>query len=372
MLIFGHQMVKIYSITFFKSTGLFTYSLVLFLWALAACHSYNARQIALIFTNDRATGLIIPQSLLEDTGPYPLTVSLNGNEQAVLGSFKNTGEAVIFEPLVPLSPGMEYGVLQNNRVVGKISVPISPAHAAPKIVAVYPQADTVPENLLKLYVHFSEPMQTGNALEHIYLLDKNRDTLDRIFLNLQPELWDTTGTVLTLWIDPGRIKRDLLLNKSLGNPLHERQTYELLIKPDWKDRRGQTLTTSYSKKFIAAGHDGIKPDIAKWNLQTPGAGSMQPLTIHTNEPLDHYLLLESIRIIGPDGELVNGDVSVEDKDRVWRFVPDANWKKGNYRLRVDARLEDLAGNNLNKIFDRDIRKEKKKDNAYYERTFILK
>ena len=42
------------------------------------------------------------------------------------------------------------------------------------------------------------------------------------FLDLQPELWNAEGTVLTLWLDPGRIKRDLIPNKELGIPLKAR------------------------------------------------------------------------------------------------------------------------------------------------------
>jgi len=31
-----------------------------------------------------------------------------------------------------------------------------------------------------------------------------------------------------------------------------------------------------------------------------------------------------------------------------------NWNKGNYKLLIEAKLEDLAGNNLNRLFDTDI------------------
>lgn len=372
MLIFGHQMARTYNTTFYKSTGPLVYGLVLFLCVLASCRSQDAAQISLVNKNGRATGISIPQNLLQDIKQYPLTISLNGSDQAVLGSFNTTGDAVIFEPLIPLSPGMEYGILQNNRVVEKITVPKDRAGQKPRVVTIYPQADSLPDNLLKLYIQFSAPMQSGNALEHVFLLDKNRDTLDRIFLNLQPELWDTTGTVLTLWIDPGRIKRDLVLNKSLGNPLHKRQTYELLIKPDWKDRHGQMLAAPYSKKFTATTHDGVQPDLSKWILQMPQTGSKQALTVRFNEPLDHYLLMESLSIIGPNGTPLKGKVTIGDKDKAWQFTPQNAWSPGNYQLRADSRLEDLTGNNLNKVFDRDIRKEKKKDNAYYERGFVIK
>jgi len=188
---------------------------------------------------------------------------------------------------------------------------------------------------------------------------------------LKPELWDPTDKVLTLWIDPGRIKRDLVLNKELGNPLHSHQTYELVISGKWKDRRGLALGKSISKKFVAASRVDTQLDINKWRIKTPKAGTKKPLVLYLDYPADHYLLLESLNVLTSDGKPVKGTVSLTDKDKVWMFIPDIKWPTGTYKLHVAARLEDLAGNNLNKVFDRDIYKQKKNDNAYYERSFDI-
>lgn len=372
MLTFGHQMAKTYKVFFIMRTRLYQYSLVFFLLFVAACQSKTADNVSIEWDNGRAKGVFIPKHLVQDVDKFPLTVSLNGSDSDVLGAFIQTDTGVLFHPLIPLSPGMEYGVLQQNRVVGKVQGPDNTGKKPPEVVAVYPLADTLPENLLKLYIQFSEPMQTGSALEHVYLLDKNRDTLDRIFLNLQPELWGDGDRVLTLWIDPGRIKRDLVLNKQLGNPLHKNQHYELVIAADWKDQRGLKLKNGFSKKFIATGRTDQRLNIDKWHLQIPHRGSKQPLVITFDQPLDHYLLQESISILSTKGASVKGNVELPGKDKEWKFTPTENWKAGSYKIRVDARLEDLAGNNLNKIFDRDIYQQQKADNAFYERGFIIK
>jgi hypothetical protein len=371
MLTFGLQMVRLYSLNFIMSTRLFKYSLVFFLCVVAACQTHKADKITLVWQNAQAKGILIPEYLIQDITKYPLTVSLNGSDQNVLGNFSKTDSGILFEPLIPLSQGMEYGVLQSNRVVGKIAVPVR-AGKLPAVTAVYPQADTVPENLLKFYIEFSEPMQTGNALEHIFLLDKNRDTLQRIFLDLKPELWDPAEKVLTVWIDPGRIKRDLVLNKELGNPLHNHQTYELVIAGKWKDRRGLTLEKSYSKKFTAGSRVDAQLSVNQWRIAAPKAGTTAPLTINLGYPVDHYLLQESLSVLTKKGKPVKGKITLADKDKTWMFTPDAEWHSGAYKLRVASRLEDLAGNNLNKVFDRDIYKQKKNDNAYYERQFEVK
>ncbi|PJJ80088.1 Ig-like domain-containing protein [Mucilaginibacter auburnensis] len=353
-------------------TRLYQYSLVFFLLLVAACQSKTADNVSIEWENGRAKSIFIPKYLVQDVDRFPLTVSLNGSDREVLGAFIQTHTGMLFHPLIPLSPGMEYGVLQQNRVVGKVKVPDNTGKKQPEVVAVYPLADTVPENLLKLYIQFSEPMQTGNALEHVYLLDKNRDTLDRIFLNLQPELWGDNDRVLTLWIDPGRIKRDLVLNKQLGNPLQKNQHYELVITGEWKDHRGLKLKQSFSKKFIATSRTDQRLDIEKWHIQTPEAGTKQPLYVSFEQALDHYLLQESISIMSSEGGSIKGNVELLARDKAWKFTPAENWKAGSYKLHVNSRLEDLAGNNLNKIFDRDIHKQQKADNAFYERGFLIK
>lgn len=370
MLTFGPQMAKPYNFSLIKSTRLFKYGLVFFLFIITACQSNRIDKITLIWKNGQAKGILVPAYLIQDIDKYPLTVSLNGGDHNILGSFTETDTGVLFEPLIPLSRGMEYGILQNNRVVGKIQVAGNSGNP-PRVSAIYPQTDTVPENLLKLYIQFSEPMRTGNALDHVFLLDKNRDTLERIFLNLQPELWDTTDRVLTLWIDPGRIKRDLVLNKELGNPLHNKEAYELVISGKWKDRDGISLGKDVSKKFVVAPRADAQLDINKWRIVTPKAGTTNPLIIYVGYPLDHYLLEESVSL-SFQGKAIKGDIITADRDKVIKFKPAANWGAGSYHLIVNARLEDLAGNNLNKIFDRDIYKQKKNDNAYYEREFAIR
>ncbi|MEM7513074.1 MAG: hypothetical protein AAF388_19250, partial [Bacteroidota bacterium] len=40
----------------------------------------------------------------------------------------------------------------------------------PEISAIYPSADTLPENLLRMYIQFSSPMKTVGNLEKIQLL----------------------------------------------------------------------------------------------------------------------------------------------------------------------------------------------------------
>ena len=38
----------------------------------------------------------------------------------------------------------------------------------------------------------------------------------------------------------------------------------------------------------------------------------------------------------------------------WSFAPDAPWRGATHVLAVETRLEDLAGNSLARVFDRDL------------------
>lgn len=340
---------------------------------LSACDKHHDK-IALAYDkSDRATGIFIPSYLLSIEAGIPietsLKVTMGNNNQNILGNLSEDGDAILFTPLIPLTPGLTYKIVQAGKLIGEIKVPVSNSKDAPKIVAIYPQGDTLPENTLKLYLEFSYPMLTGNAVDHIMLLD-GKDTLQDVFLNLQPELWDTTGKVLTLWLDPGRIKRGLVLNRKLGNPLKKGDKYRLVISSKWKDSRGLNLQ-EYAKEFVAGSWDDQQPDISKWQINTPLSGTFKPLIIKLNEPLDHYLLQESITVLNARGVAVQGSFSISNNDSILEFTPTQPWLAGKYTLRVDARLEDLAGNNLNKVFDRDVTRQAIKDNTSYQRGFTI-
>jgi hypothetical protein len=81
------------------------------------------------------------------------------------------------------------------------------------------------------------------------------------------------------------------------------------------------------------------------------------LTLDFSEPLDHGLLGYLIEVQGASGGIVPGEIEILDKETRWRFIPDRPWQAGAYTIRIDSRLEDLAGNTLNYLFDVDIQQE---------------
>ena len=108
----------------------------------------------------------------------------------------------------------------------------------------------MPANLLKFYIHFSNPMSVGDVYSHIRILDTEGNPLELPFLELGEELWDSESRRLTLLFDPGRIKRGLKPNRETGTPLTQGETYTLHISEKLLDAKGRPLKKEFLKKNV--------------------------------------------------------------------------------------------------------------------------
>jgi hypothetical protein len=114
-----------------------------------------------------------------------------------------------------------------------------------RVTAVEPQADHLPANLLRFYVHFSEPMAQDDVYRHVSLHGADGTLAISPFLNLSRGLWDREQRRLTIMLDPGRIKRGAGPNLELGPLLVEGEVYILRIGPGLRDARGRPLPESF-------------------------------------------------------------------------------------------------------------------------------
>ncbi len=329
---------------------------LILLWALAiTCCTRRSGDDELKFqwSDGKAVALIIPETLYgsSQTG-WSVHLVKAVEQPAMLGSFRLSDGDLLFEPLVPFTRGLEYEVKYNGQPLARIVVP--PSENKPELMAVYPTQDTVPENLLKIYLSFTRPMQTGNSLKHVTLTSEGGDTLRDIFLDLQPELWNDDNTLLTVWLDPGRGKRGLQPNKKLGAPLEKGKRYTLTISPDWSDIHGAALRAAQIKGFCVGDRDEVSPATRRWRVAVPHQSTNDPLIVRFAEPLDYALILSALRIADKSGSTVRGNWTAGDEEKTAMFIPDTLWAKGFYTLDVEPRLEDLAGNNLSRLFDEDL------------------
>ncbi len=207
------------------------------------------------------------------------------------------------------------------------------------------------ENLLKFYIHFSEPMSRGEAYSRIHLLNEEGVEVEDPFLELGEELWDTEQKRFTLFIHPGRIKRGVKPREDSGLPMTEGHQYALRVDQDWKSAEGQVLTESYAKKFRVVGSDEAQPDPVNWKIETPKADSRQPIVLNFNEPLDHAMLKRVLVVRDIQGDAVAGEIEVSEHEKVWKFVPAKAWLRGTYAIEVATNLEDLTGNSIARPFE---------------------
>jgi hypothetical protein len=219
---------------------------------------------------------------------------------------------------------------------------------------VYPSKDTLPENQLKFYLHFSAPMSRGEAYRHVRLLDAHGKAIDLPFLELDEELWDGAGKRFTLFFDPGRIKRGLKPREEVGPALEEGKRYTLVIDRAWPDAEGEALKQPYRKSFRVGPPDDNPPDPTTWKLRPPAPGTRAPLVVTFPKPLDHALLHRLIWVTDSQGRKVPGTPAVADEETRWRFTPLQTWAAGTYHLVIDTRLEDLAGNTIGRPFEVDV------------------
>ncbi len=223
-----------------------------------------------------------------------------------------------------------------------------------RVTHVYPSTDRLPENTLKFYVHFSAPMARGGVYRHLRLLDERGKAVDLPFLELDEELWDGSGKRLTVFCDPGRIKRGLKPREEDGPVLEEGKRYTLVVDADLKDANGNRLKQPFRKPFRVLPPDDTQPDPKTWKVQPPAAGSRGSLTVTFPKPLDHALLERLLWVADGHGRKLLGTLAIEAQETVWRFTPDAAWEAGRYELVADTRLEDLAGNSIARPFEVDV------------------
>lgn len=258
-----------------------------------------------------------------------------------------------FQPRFPLEPGMQYRATLRHKELTQTAPFAAPARdpAPPvRVTTVTPSGPTLPLNLLKFYLHFSAPMTRGNAYRHIRLLDEAGQPVSDPFLELPEELWNPEMTRLTVLLDPGRIKRGLLPNEAVGAVLEESKEYTFTVDRKWKAANGQTLQQPFRKSFRAVDPDYKQPDLRKWRFTHPAAGTRDALRIVFDEPLDAALarrLLIPLRLDKP----LAGEVSLAEHETVWEFRPSEPWAAGPHELLVDHRLEDRAGNSLERLFE---------------------
>jgi hypothetical protein len=286
---------------------------------------------------------------------------------AVAGLYRVSGDDVRFVPAFPFDPGREYTVVfdpaqlptpsPGPSVVATVSRPADAPAPPTRVTELYPSGNELPENQLRMYIHFSAPMGLRGGLEHMALLDDAGREVRDPFLPLDAEFWNDDRTRYTVFFDPGRQKRGILPNRDMGRALRAGKRYTLVVRNTWLDGHGKPLAEEFRHEFRATAPDERPLDEATWRIAAPAGGTRDPLTVSFPEPLDHGLLLRAIGVERGAGDrgwtAVRGEDRVDANETRWSFVPAEPWAPGRYQLVVLSILEDRAGNRIGRAFEVD-------------------
>jgi hypothetical protein len=276
----------------------------------------------------------------------------------LLGSYRLEQGVLVFVPQYPPQAGVPYRATfkapGRDAVVQRIMIPKPDMTPTTVVERVYPTTNSLPENQLKFYIHFSAPMSRGEAYSRVHLLDEQGKEVERPFLTLTEELWDPEGVRFTLFFDPGRVKRGLVPHNEMGTPLNEGHKYTLLIDHDWLDAEGKPMKADFRKSFSVGPADRKALDEGTWKIVPPKAGTADAVAVEFPEPMDHALLQRQLGVLDSSGKPVEGRVEIDRDETRWRFIPRMLWKPGKYKVQVGTVLTDLAGNMVDHPFDVDV------------------
>jgi hypothetical protein len=227
----------------------------------------------------------------------------------------------------------------------------------------------VPANLLRFAVTFSTAMEEGSAAGHIHLLDETGVVMPGTLLEMPPELWDRHHRRLTVLLEPGRIKRGLQPHEHAGPPLREGGTVSLLVEAVIRDAAGSALIEGAHRTYQVGPPIRSRIDPMRWEVQWPDTPS-EPLVVRFDRPLDRALVRRHLRVLDAHGNAMAGRATLDESAEHWMFTPaEESSDYLNCVVRVDSRLEDVAGNSVRRVFDRDL--DRPEDDGIDELEVIL-
>jgi hypothetical protein len=279
----------------------------------------------------------------------------------ISGDYLVRDDEVRFTPHFPFEAGVSFRAILDLRVLrqpgtGEVltrefSFPAKTSNEVSEVTQIYPSSGVLPENLLRFYVRFSSPMQRGCVEDNVEMLGPGGSSAPDVLYRAPVELWDRSITCLTILLDPGRLKRGVGPNRTLGPPLKAGQRYTLKIGPGMIDVHGRRLRDGFSKSFSIA--KAVREPIAieAWSIRPPAIGSREPLELTFPWPLDWAQLWHGIAVTSETDGPVGGQIDIDMGEKRWRLAPDIPWRAGAHWIRISPTLEDVCGNTTSGPFD---------------------
>jgi len=96
---------------------------------------------------------------------------------------------------------------------------------AQSVTSIEPSAPVLPSNTLRFYITFDRPARGVAHQSGIKLFDSKNTPVENAFMDFGQELWSPDGKRLTVFFDPGKIKRGVEAPHSELSPLKEDESY---------------------------------------------------------------------------------------------------------------------------------------------------
>lgn len=272
----------------------------------------------------------------------------------IAGEYALSGNLLNFNPSFQFLVDQAYTVQTWTGETVEFSIERPEPLPEPEVVAIYPNGGRIPENTLRFYIEFSVPMMPHRAEEFIELVDASGKVDTDAFMSFKQELWSPDRTRLTLLMDPGRIKRGVGQNLALGPALLEDESYSLVVREGWPSADGRARVPEFTNRFTVSEPLRSLPDVDNWVLNSPSVGSVEPVEIAFDRQFDQFQISGSVWLEDGLGNRVAGVATLTDSQTVWRFVPADPWQSEGFDVVVDARLEDVAGNNFREVLDHEL------------------
>ncbi len=260
-------------------------------------------------------------------------------------------DTLVIKPRFKLRPGANYLLRLELGEVEKFETTVSvqtTRSAPPELVWHAPHNTLIPQNTLRLYFMFSEPMAKGQIRDAIRLERTDGTIVHSPFLNLAAELWDREQRRLTLLFDPGRLKQGVGPNRTDGAPLQAGQNYVLVISGTMKSADGEHIDKEVRLPLAVGSAERRALDPDNWQINAAKPGSKDPLVVHFDRLMDRGASTRLITVVDPSGNAIAG--KVENDGYSWQFTPNNPWR-ALARLRIDPGLEDVCGNTMRAPFD---------------------
>ena len=299
-------------------------------------------------------------------------LALSGALIATVGSWSPAPGGAFFTPLFPPVPGTVHAVVavtgERWTELTRAAVPTVELVPSTRVASIDPGADRVPANLLRISVNFSAPMEEGSAAGHLRLRGEDGTELEGALVPMPPELWDRPRRRLTVLIEPGRIKRGLQPNLQAGPPLIAGTSVTFVVDGRLRDADGACLVSHADRTYRVVDPIRSRVDPTLWDVQWPDSAG-GPLVVRFGRSLDRALVRRCLTIVGADGRAVPGRADLDREALKWTFnsaVP----ADGAWSLHVHPDLEDLAGNSVRRMFDRDL--EEQQDEKVSTSSVVLR